>query len=70
MTMRRIGGTALLLIDKNLKKFCKYVDWLDAQSKEIVIHSPPQAVITLMKSLRLGVIHKYDSAIVPVWNER
>ena len=68
--MRQLSGSALLLIDKNLKKFCKYVDWLHAQETDIIIHCPPQAVITLMKSLRLGVIHKYCQSLMPLWNER
>ena len=70
MSVRRLTGKSLLIIDKNLKKFCKYVDWLEAQEKEIVIHSPPEAIRNLIKSLRLGVIPKYDEAIMPMWHER
>ena len=70
MKMRQLTGSALLVIDQNIKKFCKYVDWLHAQDLDVILHCPPKSVITLMHSLTLGVLHKYREAIEPLLNER
>ena len=70
MRIHKLSGQAFLLLDRNCRNFFKYVEWLYAREKKVIVHFAPNAVLNLIKTLRLGVLHSYGDAIIPLWHDR